>query len=676
MASKKLVIFYHAASPDDKITTSDYGQFYEKLLDEKPDDSLLEVEDYPCIHPSFLITKVQQLIGSNYDELYFHFSGHGNEDGIPYRGWFLENNELASLVDEPKVKCCFFSSCRSSDLVDLVKQRDLPVVIGTSGANDIENRYAIRFQILFYLNLFAHKSFERAFESAKLTLKGLSKRKALDGLEVQDDSFFEGDPIVRGGGGAVQILEENNINSLQIVFAQDEIANSYLIEPNFLHRMEQAKENRLRILTWFDDSKMVEDFVKILENRGFDQLTTHINIPDQELEHLPMDKRGDDDPFGYGQTILLIGVSDIARFKSDLLRNQIDALRAHLFEDIWEMDQYKVVFLLKSGIELDQILPLLKDKDLNDHIVHFDQKPSELLDNPHFVDKIQNQKVDFAKRKEIILNFRTNPVKGEIAMVTDQMQFVRIFHANNVNEYLVNFLINWISFKDSLHCPVVLIDEHEQESLEFKDYLLAQMEDVTGLPKKIKSQFGQLFSDGCFIVLRKRSGGIEEWRKIIEYVLEEIEEALDEFAPNKLPTTPSYIFFLHDQDLDLKQVRDQHHEYLLSGLMPADDSNLVLKEIYENKKKFLERIRRLYHAEALSPPLPVSLENKEMIETWIKKFNDLEDEPQHVVDQILVIKQTLFEKLDQEQYVKCCPSAAINDICNLIEFPTKQITGT
>ncbi len=106
-----------------------------------------------------------------YDELYLHFSGHGHAEGIPFEEWKLHNTLFANILEDKKIKFCFFSSCQSADLVKIVSEREIPIVLGTKYLENIENTYAIDFQLEFYRGLANKLSFLQAFKNAYTTQK-------------------------------------------------------------------------------------------------------------------------------------------------------------------------------------------------------------------------------------------------------------------------------------------------------------------------------------------------------------------------------------------------------------------------------------------------------------------------------------------------------------------------
>lgn len=148
---KKLVVIYFYSEDNEAIASSDHEEFYDELADyEAFERNGIVVDQNYCPNARTLRDKLKTLLDEPYKELYLHFSGHGDTDGIPLGDWTVGTENFAVMLDDPKIVSCFFSSCKSAELVKVVSERNIPIVIGTRGNNDIENGFAIEFQKQFY----------------------------------------------------------------------------------------------------------------------------------------------------------------------------------------------------------------------------------------------------------------------------------------------------------------------------------------------------------------------------------------------------------------------------------------------------------------------------------------------------------------------------------------------
>jgi len=165
--NKELVVIYNASSADKSIFESDYEQFFLPLKNNPNfQNNGITLDVWYCPSSGFLLEKLETLLSRNNSEIFLHFSGHGEIKGIEYGEWLLKNENLASQLNDSKIKFCFFSCCQSGNLVELVNEKNIPVIIGTAGKNNIENKFAIEFQQRFYSLLLAKESFHDAFEKS------------------------------------------------------------------------------------------------------------------------------------------------------------------------------------------------------------------------------------------------------------------------------------------------------------------------------------------------------------------------------------------------------------------------------------------------------------------------------------------------------------------------------
>ena len=610
MAKKRLVVIYHYGPGNEHITQSDYEESFVPIKNKVRGIPELEIEAFPSLDVGKLIDKLDQLKNDEgNEELYLHFSGHGASKGIPYGEWFLKNNDLAIIIDHPKIKFCFFSSCKSGDLVAITNTRNIPVVIGTVAENDIENSYAIAFQAELYEGLLASRDFDNAFEYALITTNNRKNKS------------YRYDPFVRGEGGVE--LTEQKLNALQIAFASNTDKNSRMLPSNFIIEMVNSQYNKPFCLNWFDDPVQGQNFSNGFRQGGFHQQIEYLTIPEHDLFRL--NDRGDHDPIATGDTRLVIHCS-----MEEVLPPKI---RAHLkTPKIWSMDNYKIMFCLKSGIKLEHILldAILEDQIPKEQVFRYQEKVTDLFDDDEFIKALDQHTISFTERKKITLNFTSKPNKNEVVEIMDANKFVRVFFAKSANERLINFLVNWIMSKDGLPWPPLVVDNRINPEMNFNQELQQQILKQRNINKNLARQFEDIYDSGCIIVVRNRSGDIESSKKALGELIEKMDAASKLF--DEPPETPTILFFLHEN----------------GGAIP----------LQENTHIYLKQF---------SDPLPV---DKEMITEWRNKYDPL-TVSSHTAAQV----KSISSKIKPEKYKDCCPSSVIEFICDEFSIPHKQIIG-
>ena len=615
MSKKKLVVFYLGGEAGANVNESDYLQFYRNLRNSN-NTAKTGVTIPIAIHcptKDKLFDALKYLTANNEEaqELYFHFSGHGTNKGIPYKDWILQNDVFATLLSDAKerIKFCFFSSCRSSELVKLVNLKKIPVVIGTSGDNDIENKWAIAFQETFYELLMKNNlSFSKAFENAYANALG---------AVPNPESVI----LLKGEGASGEVLEPQ-INKLQIVFLEEKFKYRHLVAPNFLKKMEAFTNEMPVVLTWFDDSISEKGFFQEYNDRGFSELNDHLNIPTEELYLL--EERGDEDPFIFGNTTLVLHIT-----KEQILPDEI---RKHLNNDMtWKMDNYTILVAVRTGIAIDTLFNsqalLLKIKDRETYT--FTKGAKELFKEERFLEHFSNHEIPFAKRKEITLNFNIMPVKKELVEIADTNKFVRVFLGRNFNENLINFLINWIRSKDQLTCETFVFDNKMDKELDFQQSLHSTLETYLNKSQNFNLQFLELLKEGCILIFKNRHTDSDSWKAFITSFLKEIDLPVKMFG-DEPPKKPSLIFFLQEEDLFLE----------------ANEEKIYLK--------------------TFSTPLPP---NTEAIGVWQNDYSILK-ESSTIANEV----KRVAESLHPEQHKDCCPSTIIECVCDGFNLPRAKIT--
>jgi len=521
MARRRIEVFYHGGAGNAQIAETDYEQFGKGL--QQTFAGKVDVEFFPSTDIISIYEKVDLLIGeSTIDELYLHFSGHGNQSGIPYSDMIFENEKFANLLDHYKIRFCFFASCESAELVRLSNERKIPVVIGTLGDNPIGNQFAIQFQKVFYEGLLNSRTFEAAF------------KKAHDEIEITSQSKFIAQELIRGEGS--KLGAGQHLNALQIVFSKKEHKDMYLVSPDFLKEMANPKPERPYLLTWFDDAGLATRFRTKFYAGGFAEQVHYIQIKDEELPLL--NKRGDPDPLATENARLLICCKN-----DDLLKAE---LKAHCSsETLWKMDHYKVLFAYQQTAHPAIILgdeKLIPEKNR----ISFDEVEELLADNV-FLNQLAEHRIPFSKRREMTLRINPKPLRSEMVVMPKTEMFLRIYFGKNINEHLINFLANYLKDQAPDTSTLVLLDNHQDPQMNYAAELTKEIKRIKGNGNLI-ANIVSFISDHFILVLRNRHKDIKEWEVEIRQILELLEPAAAIFV-GEPPKFPLYIFFLHDTSI-------------------------------------------------------------------------------------------------------------------------------
>ena len=612
---KRLVFIYHHGTGNEAIAKADFQQFFKTIeLRTRAIPELL-IDFAFCPTADALKLKISQLVrpDEENDEVYLHFCGHGNTKGIPYDDWLLKNNDLAIIIEHEKVKSCFFSSCRSADLVKIVNKRNIPVVIGTAGENDIQNNFAIAFQIEFYNLLLDHRTFQSAFEKAYTSVP----------TNLQNGAIKMGS-LTRGEGALDDILA-TDINEMQIIFKNKKTQNSLSLLPaNFIQEMNIRSDEKPFVLVWSDEILNTTSFEKAFVKNGFNDNWHLVIIKSDEIEYI--NKRGDDDPLLNEKIRLVLLVS-----RNELLP---DPLRQHLNEDkIWRMDNYKVIVGIQNSISLDDVVQQqsLRTKMEGAAQIEFKNSPDELFKNDVFLTKLGNSEISFNQRKKVTLGINTKPLKTEMLEVEGTTKFVRIFLAKNINEYLVNFLVNWYrSFNEFKNSPYI-IDNTISPDLDFEKELARAITTRLGTNQSLAADLYELIKEGSIIIFKNRFDANANWTSFINKMIETVKlvTSIHAAKPNE---KPSLIFFLQDADLNLSLTNELI--YLRKFSMPTPIDDVTIGE-------------------------------------WKNDFKNSSGYPINLVKMI----QSIVETLDVNSFAEDCPSALVKELCDRFKLPRKQILG-
>lgn len=614
---KKLIVFYNGSHDNAEINNSDYKQFYKVIRNKNSDTSGVEIDVQFCPTKDVLFDCLQQLTrNKNKHDLYLHFSSHGTAQGIPYEDWIIKNIELAKLLEHECIKFCFFSSCRSSTLVQLVNKQNIPIVIGTEEHNDIGNDWAINFQVAFYQRLLENSmTFSLAFEQA---LIAVSERGSSDNYIT-----------LSRGEGAKSDLEASQINKLQIVFLKEKFKSHYLVSPNFLKKMEDLDTKKPVVLTWLDNTTYFDKFKQDFEVNNLDERLELVVIPENEIVLLKQDEMA----FMLHETILLLIITDQKKKMPKTIVKHLQSIN-------WEMTHYRVLIFAQNSIDLSKVInnsDTLSEINKNTKIYKFQTNPSELLADNNFLTELlpNDDELDYSLRAQITLNFEV-PSKSNLLndIIRIENKYLRVYSGRFYNENLINFIINNIKGKFNIERQVVVIDSTYSDSDEmFKKTLLNEIDHTYGkYGEDFDTKFMQLLAKGAIFIFKNRNIPFAVWTENCKKFLTEIEEVI-RFKIRKpdAKLNPSYIFFLQEN----------------KGFQMQTNADLIY---FKNFDDFA----------------PV---DKESIKTWRDRYNfsnynlKIEESVSRMADAIVL-----------DNYKNCCPSAVIEFVCNEYNISRKKIT--
>ena len=526
MLRKKLFIFYYYGPGNEEIARLDYEKFYTRISGKVDSNRDLTIDRAFCPDVRDLMKRLRDLTdrANDVDELYLHFSGHGSEAGIPYKDWILANDNFVALLRHSKIKFCFFSSCQSADLARLASEAEIPVVLGTAGANDIENDYAIDFQNEFYSKLFDSFTYKAAYEYAVTYADGTYSRH--NSLKIILRSEGGGDPV-----------DQVEINALQLILTSQAEETKYLIPPDWVMKMNEADYDKTWCLNWFDDQTLRHHFYLGLEGEGLGEILRWEELPTAELFLLK--DRGDDDPFKNGEINLILHCS-----KNELLP---EALRLYLQKgESLTTPNYKTVFCLKEGLDTNVLFgdTVTMAKYPEAQRFEFDNYSADLIPSDSFRAALDRNAISASERRKIVLNFDTQPFKEEVLEIQDNQKYIRIFFAQNTNERLINFIANWIRTSQMPGSISFVSDNRHNTQLNLLEDLEHQLRLRFNNSRTLYQHFYSLYETGAIFILRNWSDDPNTSIAIVQNVMTELSKAAD-FYGESVPQQPTMLFVLH-----------------------------------------------------------------------------------------------------------------------------------
>ena len=192
-----------------------------------------------------LVSSIRSLFNEDvWDEIYIHYSGHGQQEGISFEGE-IENDDIKNILLDRRVKFCFLSSCFSLALAKLLfESENVPYIIGSKHEMGIQ--FGIDLTKRFYELTLGDKmrinqAFEKAFSETKAAATEDKDKKATKGL------------IWAG-----QLLQDTKLDDITLLAPEN--GNGHIIYPSLYEEiMNRDNPKRPIILLGYDNNKDIMD---------------------------------------------------------------------------------------------------------------------------------------------------------------------------------------------------------------------------------------------------------------------------------------------------------------------------------------------------------------------------------------------------------------------------------
>ena len=615
MFERKLAVIYFHAAESEPIVNSDYQRFYVDFLNKIMafDEANIEVSHAFCPNPSSLFDTIEKLLNSSAQEIFLHFSGHGNADGIPYPNWQIDNEDFGVILDNEKIKSCFFSSCRSADLVKILKNRKIPVVIGTK--DDVENNFAIEFQRKFYKYLSNRKSFIQAFETSITKLKQENQQQIVP------------TQILRSGI-ALDDIDENNLNEFIIAFQDETEEDRHLIYPTVLDEIGKVEDYKRKLFVYSPDESAIERFEKEFHKneKAYYSLVKLFPLKEEDLGVLNKKEER-------------IESEDI---KILLLANSVDPLgsnarRFYNNSDLLDKGNLQFALALQQDLSRSTVLQnldLFEQKVENN--IRF-RSIEELFSEEKFDQFVIGTEVRFNNRMKVIQKFPVEPTREEVNNQYQASEFIRLIFAPKKYERLINYFVNifhqkWKRIDSKPFTPIVIADQIHQKELpvikilfnsiknNYKDHQLVRF----ALNQGEKIIFQNLFLLGQIFILRIDIKNEQDLKS-------ELEKVIAVFENIELPNPPEYPSYM----------------FILNG---------------NSHSPFNQNELSVTNAKSLTEPRPLTNEG---FKEWLANEEDN-------YDGLNELTQELYQ-IDMDEFQERCPSDLIEILCEALGISSNTL---
>ena len=667
---KKLVVIFFQPSDGKRIVDSDYEQFF---LDLKENETFekngIKVEHRICTHSRSLIQFIDELLNDiHYQEYYLHFSGHGKAEGIPFDGWEIANTSLGIKLNNPKIKFCFFSSCKSGSLAKEVSANNIPIVIG-SGANNLENQFAIKFQRRFYSYLAKKKSFHEAFDLTYVDFRENSN----EDLRKQTLEWVHGEVLIRGEGAWDEIENgTKDLNSLQLISLKEE-EDRHLIYPSIVEEFKKFKAeiykeeinfnyDTLKVLFVYakdEDEFVLNEFRNKFSDATYSQFIKLFIVRHKDLRDL---QKGFE-IFIHGN-IKFLFIVDEENYLSSLFKKVFDPERnrkinvTSAFEEGTTIEFACVINTdfqkLESFQELQDLLS--KNKEID---IETDKYIDELLLNDRFYQFTFNSNLTLSDKKNYIIDhFHCNPThknlhptfKNRIGKEEDESiyknKFIRVFMVKSGFERTLYMIVNYLIKYYDIQLPVFKHTPKYPYPFDFEEELRKfaltsihqEVADVAMAGNIDLDILRRIFIRGGYIMVfsvqseqpNNLSTEIEKATRLIKNV--------GEFREINKDGIPSFIFFITSPD----------YNFSIPIAKGSFHPNATFKEV--------------------PSPDPITIE---IFKDW---FASLPRNNKSEVELFEGLDEKIIEKYNPDfSQPDACPSFIIEKICLELELPPSKV---
>lgn len=619
MVEKKLVIFYYYTPANKEIVEADVKEFYTDLRNmtafEKHE---VIIEHFFCPSAAALNDKLKSLTDERYGELYLHFSGHGMTNGIPFNDWVVGNENFATMLDHPKIVSCFFSSCQSADLASIASGKKIPVIIGTSSNNNIENAYAIRFQKSYYQYLSKKSSFLQAFD------------KATNDIEQEVETPVNKGTLVRGMIGG-NIFENEPPKQLQIVFHSEKEKDRHLIYPSIVDAIDFVDDNSKILFVYADNDNVLADFEKSFNAKGLHEFFKLFILKNEDLAEL--------DAVRLKQVFIMREIKFLFLLPAevDIFQN---AKLKQVFDDgdlLQEGHPLKMGVAVKRGVQVTNVfngtaflkgalddLPQFKYEDLDG-----------LFDQNKFDKFINELTIGKTERVGHIMKFPCKPVRAEVRTLGKTGNYVCAFFAPEKYQDVIHFIVNGLRRYKKISTPTIISDHQLKDHLSTVDALAAAIkstyQDKTfykTLPLSVL--FPIIVSEGHIVVCRTNlnQDKLANLKEDITDLLSTIETCVKGITSP--PPFPTFFFFINHDDFDF------------------DGSSVTILDRVKNQK--------------ISTPEDIT---KASFEEWTEKIKGDDEDYDNLLDHL---STTNFDAFTDQG-----PAAIVKLVCDALKIPAQQI---
>ena len=647
---KKLVVIFFQPSEGKNIVNSDYNKFFHDLEENEAfKKNGILVEHRICTHSHSLIQTIDELLNDKKcQEYYLHFSGHGSPTGIPFDGWEVANKSLEKKLNNPKIKFCFFSSCKSGSLAKEVSANNIPIVIG-SGTNNLENQFAIKFQRRFYSYLAKKKSFHEAFDLTYVDFRENSN----EDLRKQTLEWVHGEVLIRGEGAWDEIENgTKDLNSLQLISFKEE-EDRHLIYPSIVEEFRKFKSDKRNIektlkgekleiheleetlLVYARHEYLLGIFRKEFSKAEYHRFVKLFTIRQEDLKDLARDQR---QIFVDWNVKIVFLIEDIDGILSDPFF--MDTFENESFFE--EGSSVKFAYISSEGFEhLNTFEELYNMKTrTGESAKNFRKQIEYLSQNNDFYKFIIDPHFTLIDKKGYVLDhFRCSPTHNDVHLENVETQdslkpkfkaqFIRVFVVNGYFERMLNMIVHYLRRFHEMRSPILKYQPIDEERFSFEEALrIAIKESIGGKElstKDMKKILPDILDKGHIVIFQTQ----KEWRE--KDLDDEIQRAINRLNGDEpyeiIPEIPTFFFFITSQKFINSSSRKTEESY----------GNVIFKKIKIptpiTEEQFCKWVKNLPRTTRYEVELFKNLDKK-VIEKYKPKFGASEECPSQIIEKV------------------------------------------